>query len=84
MIKEARSFKVYCDRCGASIIDSDTDDEKTYSTEQDAEAGAEVCRWTKIQISNVSSLRVIHLCPSCDLDTLKALDKFLTGKRRKL
>lgn len=82
MIKEARSFKVYCDRCGAFMDDSYTDD-GTYSTEQDAEDGVEVCGWTKIQINNVSSLRVIHLCPACNLDTLKALDKFLTGKRSK-
>ena len=81
MIKETRSFSVYCDRCGETIADCDTNGE-THSTAQDAEAEAEGCGWTKIQISNTDSLRVIHLCPDCDLDTLKALDKFLTGKRR--
>lgn len=84
MIKEVKSFKVYCDRCGAPMIDGDTDDEKTYSTEQETEDGVEICGWTKIQISDDSPLRVVHLCPACGPDILKALDKALTGKRRKL
>lgn len=84
MIKETKTFKVYCDRCGVSITNSDADD-KTYSTEQDAEDDVEFCGWTKIQISdNKLPSAIIHLCPTCGPDILNALDKVLTKKRRKL
>ena len=83
MIKEVKSFKVYCDRCGECMHEGVTDD-GNYSTEQSAEVDVEFCGWTKIQISNVDMPRVIHLCPACATDTLKVLAKALTGKRRKL
>lgn len=78
MIKEVKSFKVYCDRCGECMCEGITDD-GIYDTEQDAENDVEVCGWTKIQIS---PLRVIHLCSVCAPDTIKALDKVLTGGRK--
>jgi len=83
MIKEVKSFKVYCDRCDECMCDGVTDD-GNYSTEQNAENDVEVCGWTKIQIGGAHPLRVIHLCPACATDTLKVLAKALTGKRRKL
>lgn len=82
MIIETKSFRVYCDDCGVSIINNAEDDDKIYSTEQDAEADVVVRGWTKIQISDISSLRVVHLCSACGLDTLKALNRALAGKRR--
>ena len=84
MIIETKSFRVYCDCCGVPIINSAADDDKIYSTEQDAEVDVDFQGWTKIQISSANLPRVIHLCPTCGSDTLKALDKFLTRKRRKL
>ena len=82
MIIETKSFRVYCDDCGVSIINNAEDDDKIYSTEQDAEADIDSQGWTKIQISDASPLRVIHLCPACAVDIIKALDKALTRKRR--
>lgn len=81
MITETKSFSVYCDRCGEPITNSDAD-AKIYSTEQDAEVDVDFQGWTRIQISGVNLPKVIHLCPACAVDTLKALDKALTRKRR--
>ena len=79
MITETKTFKVYCDRCDAAITNSAAND-KIYHTEQDAEVDVDFQGWTKIQISGANPLRVIHLCPACAVDIIKALDEALTGK----